>query len=280
MTIDLSKQVELENPDVFVDEANHSYVTMPMYSLIEYSDNYSNTSGSLQQFKRDEVPNNNTDLTTHNSQSFKYEAVLVGKTADPVNNTSSSVINTKIVVPLKYLSNLWRSLEMPLTNCRVHLKLIQIEQCILSSAGDSAKFKIKDAKLHVPIVNISTKNNVNRTKQLSDGFKRFVYWNNYQTIPSKVINDDINIYGLLSASFQGVKRLFIPPYDNTDDNEAGIKDNKKYFFPGAKFENYNVLIDGRKFYDQPTNDLIKRDKVMIILHVVYQIMHILKIIID
>ena len=65
------------------------------------SDNYSDTSGSLRQFKRDEVPADNADLTADNSQSFKYKAALVGKTADAVNNTNSSVKNTKIVVPLK-----------------------------------------------------------------------------------------------------------------------------------------------------------------------------------
>ena len=93
---------------------------MPMYNLIEYSDNYSDTSESLWQFKRDEVLNNNADLTADNSQLFKYEVTFVGKTADAVNNTNSSVKNTKIVVPLKYLSNFWRSLEMLLTNCKTY----------------------------------------------------------------------------------------------------------------------------------------------------------------
>ena len=65
--------------DIFVDEANHIYIAMPMYNLIEYSDNYSDTSGSLWQFKRDEVPAGNVDLTIDNSQSFKYKAVLVEK---------------------------------------------------------------------------------------------------------------------------------------------------------------------------------------------------------
>ena len=87
---------------------------MPMYNLIQYSDNYSDKSWSLWQFKRDEVPNNNANVTVDNSQSFKYKAALVEKTANVVNNTSSYVKNTKIFVPLKYLSNFWRSLEMPL----------------------------------------------------------------------------------------------------------------------------------------------------------------------
>ena len=109
--------------DVFVDEANHIYIAMPMYNLIEYSDNYSDTSGSLWQFKRDEVPANNADLTINNSQSFKYKAALLGKTADAVANTNSSVKEAKIAVPLKYLSNYWRSLEMSLINCKVYLEL-------------------------------------------------------------------------------------------------------------------------------------------------------------
>ena len=79
-----------------------------MNNLIEYSDNCSDTSGSLWQFKRDEVPANNADLAINNSQSFKYKAVLLGKTADVVNNPNSSVKETKIVVPLKYLCHFWR----------------------------------------------------------------------------------------------------------------------------------------------------------------------------
>ena len=87
--------------------------------MTEYSDNYSDTSGSLRQFKRDEVTDKNADLTINNSQSFKYKAALLGKTADAVNNTNSSVKEAKIVVPLKYLSNFWRSLEMSLNNCKL-----------------------------------------------------------------------------------------------------------------------------------------------------------------
>ena len=184
-------------------------------------------------------------MTINNSQSFKYKAALLGKTADAVNNTNSSVKEAKIVVPLKYLSNFWRSLEMPLINCKVHLELNWIEDCILSSAGDSAKFEITDAKLHVPIVTLSTKDSANLTKQLNEGFKRSVYWNSYETKPAKVIEQGKNLYELLNASFQGVKRLFVFAYFIVDcgNDDAGIKDNKKYFRPRRKINNYNVLID-------------------------------------
>ena len=89
--------------DIFVDEANHIYITIPMYNLIEYSDNYSDTLGSLWLFKRDEALVVNAELTVDNSQSFKYKAVLLGKTANH-NDGKSSVKNEKTVVPLKYLS--------------------------------------------------------------------------------------------------------------------------------------------------------------------------------
>ena len=131
--------------DIFVDEENHIYIAMPMYNLIEYSNNCSNTSGTLWQFKRDEVTDKDANLTIDNSQSFKYKAALLEKTANAVNNTNSSVKDVKIVVPLNYLSNFWRSLEMPLRNCKVYLELKWIKDCIFSSAVDSEKFAIADA---------------------------------------------------------------------------------------------------------------------------------------
>ena len=231
-----------------------------MYNFIEYSDNYSDTSGSLQQFKRDEVLADNDNLTIDNSQSFEYKAALIAKTVDAVAGTNSSVKDVKIVVPLKYLSNFWRSLEMPLINCKVYLELNWIEDCILSSAGDTAKFAITDAKLHVPIVTLSTKDSVNLTKQLNEGFKRSVYCNSYETKPAKLIEKGKNLYKLLNALFQGVRRLFVLAYviaRGTANDEADIKNNRKYFLPRGEIKNYNVLIDGRNFYDQPINDLIK-----------------------
>ena len=77
-------------------------------------------------------------MTVDNSQSFKYKASLVEKIKDYA-NPNSFVKNTKIVVSLKYLGNFWRLLEMPLINCKVHLELNWIEDCILSSTGNSAK---------------------------------------------------------------------------------------------------------------------------------------------
>ena len=119
---------------------------MPMYNLIEYSNNYSDTSKSLWQFKRDKIEGNN-DLTVDNQSSFKYQSNIIGNL-----ELAGKRNNIKIVVPLKYLSNFWRSLEMPLINCKVELSLGWYKKCILSSAGNSAAFAITDAKRYVPIV--------------------------------------------------------------------------------------------------------------------------------
>ena len=100
-----------------IDEASFINITMPMYNLIEYSDNYSYTSGSLWGFKRDEIVDN-ADVTNDNAPSFKYKASVIGNTWG--NGRKDGV---KIAVPLKYLSNFRRSLEIPLINCKVELSL-------------------------------------------------------------------------------------------------------------------------------------------------------------
>ena len=117
-----------------------------MYNLIEYSDNYSDTSGSLWQFKKDEIISNANVTNNNDAPSFKYKASIIGDTRD--NGTKNKV---KIAVLLKYLTNFWRSLEMPLINCKVELSLKWYERCLLTVAN-TATFKIIDAKLYVPIV--------------------------------------------------------------------------------------------------------------------------------
>ena len=100
-------RTEIKN--TFVDYANFLNITMPMYNLTEYSNNYSDTSGSLWDFKRDEIDNNADVTNDNNAPSFKYKANLIGNTE--ANGTKNGV---KIAVPLKYLSNFWRSLEISL----------------------------------------------------------------------------------------------------------------------------------------------------------------------
>ena len=112
----------LEINDEHVDTAENLDITMPMYNLIEYLDNYQDSSATLYQYKRDEPPEDDTvsDLTADNSSSFKYKISLLG---NPVLDGAVAKKSVKIVVPLKYLSNFFRSLEMPLINCKIKLNL-------------------------------------------------------------------------------------------------------------------------------------------------------------
>ena len=103
---------------------------MPMYNLFEYSDNYSDTSGGLWNFKRDEIDNRANVTNDNNTPSFKYKANLIGNAK--TNGTKKGV---KIAIPLKYLSNFWRSLEIPLINCKTKLSLKWNENCVLTSAA-------------------------------------------------------------------------------------------------------------------------------------------------
>ena len=237
--------------ETFVDDAQHINIAMPMYNLIEYSDNYSDSSGGLWQFKRDEIggDNNLTIDDNHlqnNSSLFKYKSSFI-----------TDKNGVKITVPLKYLSNFWRSLEMPLIKCKVELWLKWYENCTLSSAGTAAAFTITDTKLYVPVVTLKTKDNAKLSKLLNEGFKRSVYLNKYKII-SKGYAANENIRERLDASFQGVSKLFVIAYQRGDDNYVNEEAFNKYFLPKITIEKYNVEIDGRNFYDQAINDPIKQ----------------------
>ena len=208
---------------------------------------------------------NPLNVALDNSTSCKYKVSLLGKATDADGN-DRSLKNTKIVVPLKYLSNFFRSLEMPLINCKIHLDLNWNNNCVIYGAdtytgGDNANnrettFEITNTELYVPIVTLSTKHNVNLTKQLNEGFKRSVYWNEYK---SKIETKEADANSL-DAFFQWVNRLFVLAFDNTNngDNKVDRDSHRKYFLPRVDITNYNVLIDGRNFYDQPINDQITK----------------------
>ena len=213
----------------FVDFANFINIAM----LIEYSDNYSDTSGSLWCFKRDEVANNANVANNDNAPSFKYKANLIGDTE--ADGTKQRI---KVAILLKYLSNFWRSLEIPLINCKVEISLNWIENCVLTTAEvaanadttgvNSATFKITDVKLYLPVVTLSVGDNLKLTKQSDKGFKRSAYWKEYKVIDNKKVeitnaNDEEPMRELLSSSYQGVKILFALAYDNTaGDNHVSV----------------------------------------------------------
>ena len=130
--------------------------------MIEYSDNYSDTSGRLWQFKRGEQNMNNgnpANITKVDSTSFEYKSSILGNPA-----ANEVLRNAKIIVPLKYLLNFWRSLDMPLINCKIHLELNWTKDCVISSIIEATTLKITNTKLYVPIVTLTTKDSVSLTK--------------------------------------------------------------------------------------------------------------------
>ena len=247
----------LEIKDEHIDTAENLDILMPMYNLIEYSDNYQDSLATLYQYKRDEPPEVNAidDLTIDNSNSFKYKVSLLGNPLVADNIAKRSV---KVVVPLKYLSNFFRSLEMPLINCKIKLNLTWKKECALSTDADNAVFIINDTKMYVPVVTLSKEDNKDFIEQQNKGFQRSIYWNEYKT---KEINEnaDANVFKYinLDPSFQGVNRLFVTAY-NRVDGQPNRDDQRKYYLPRIDLNKYNVIIDGRNFYDNPIESDIEK----------------------
>ena len=122
-------------------------------------------------------------------------------------------------------------------------------------------FQITSTKLYVPVVTLSTEDNKNLIKQLNEGFKRSVYWNEYKSKTETKNLDANNVTRFpLDVSFQAVNRLFVLVFDNTENGDKKVKrdSHRKYFLPRVDITYYNVLIDGRNFYDQPISDQIKK----------------------
>ena len=247
--------------DEHVATAENLDIVMPMYNLIEYSDNYQDSSATLYQYKRDEPAEADpiAYLTADTSSSFKYKVNLLSNIAAANPNVARVArLNVKIVVPLKYLNNFFRSLEMPLINCKIKLNLTWKKECALSTDAGNAVFIINDTKLYVPDVTLSKEDNKGFIEQQNKGFQRSIYWNEYKT---KEQNEDAanNVFKYinLDPSFQGVNRLFVMAYlrggDNPDRNNR-----RKYYLPRSNLNKYNVIIDGRNFYDNPIEGDIEK----------------------
>ena len=247
----------LEINDEHIDTAENLDIVMRMYNLIEYSDNYQDSSATLYQYKRDEPPEANAidDLTVDNSNSFKYKVSLIGNPVVAGNIAKRSV---KVVVPLKYLSTFFRSLEMPLINCKIKLNLTWKKECVLSTDAGNAVFIINYTKMYVPVVTLSKEDKKGFIEQQNKGFQRSIYWNEYK---AKEINEnaDANVFKYinLDPSFQGVNRLFVTAY-NRVDGQPNRDDQRKYYLPRIDLNKYNVNTDGRNFYDNPIESDIEK----------------------
>ena len=234
---------------------------MPMYKLIEYSDNYSKRSGSLWQYCKEILAVNNdgsiTDFNEANTtDSFNFKAKITGHTATDNNNSNiAGKVNVEIMVPLKHFSNFWRTLETPLINCEVDLILDWSENCVIIStnvANQVLTFTITETNLYVPVVTLSTQDNAKLLAQLKLGFKRTVSWNKYLEKPELLARNQ-NLDHLIEPGFQGVNRLSVLAFENDEQRIS----KKIYYLPNVEIKDYNVMIDGQNFFDQP----VKNNKV-------------------
>ena len=178
-----------------------------------------------------------------------YDADKVGKN------------ETETVVPLKHLSNFWKSLNILLINCEVELILTWSKNCVLAdmtvraAQGDNPaivaptglEFKITDTKLYVPVVTLSKENDIKLLEKLKSGFKRTIKWNKYRS-QMTIQNNNNNLNYLIDPTLTNVNRLFILSFtrDNAGDKRDSFLD---YYVLDVEIKDFNVLIDGKCFFD-------------------------------
>ena len=244
--------------DVKIDNAEDLDVVMPMYNLLEYSKNYKKTTGSLWNYYRDQASNS---LST-NSESFKYKTSITENTYNIGVGEEEYVANkvgkneTEVVIPLKHLSNFWRSLNIPLINCEVELILTWPKNCILGDMTVSnnpptgLECQIKDTKFYVPVVTLSKENEIKLLEQLKTGFKRTIKWNKYRSQVT-IQNNNNNLNYLIDSTFTNVNRLFVLSFERIEENNIK-KDCRDlfshYYVPKVQIKDFNVLIDGKSFF--------------------------------
>ena len=206
-----------------VENAEDLDIVMPMYNLLKYSKNYEKTSGSLFNCYRDEpkehtigVGNNAINISIRNSKSFDYKTEIIGS-LDAGEDEKEDVT---IAIPLKYLGNFWRRLDIPLINCEIRLILSWYKECVLVgrafrgppaaviNSPTDAKFEITDCKLFAPVVTLSAETDNKLLEQLKSGFRRSIKWNKYiSQMSNKNKNNNLNY--LIDPTFSNVNRLFV-----------------------------------------------------------------------
>ena len=217
-------------------------------------------------YYRDE-PNSGVDgginYSIVGSKSFDYKANFI-----EAGVTQNSLIKNvvKIVVPLKYLSNFWKSLNIPLINCEVELILTWFKNCVLISKAtkeadydanpvvrkidnpENAIFQIRDTKLYVPVVTLSKENDTKLLEQLKTGFKRTIKWNKYR--PQMTIQpQNNNLNYLIDPTFTNINTFVLSfTTTNAGDDRDSFSD---YYVPDVEIKDFNVLIDGKGFFDLP-----------------------------
>ena len=256
-----------------IEDADDLDIVMPMYNLLEYSKNYRKTIGSLYNYYRDELNddanlNNFTSNNVVSSNAFKYKTKITGNTYNigageagyDANKTGTQKI--ELAIPLKYLGNFWRALNMPLISCEVSLELKWNKNCVITSLQEvqidagppavnatptGASLTINDCKLYIPVVTLSKDDEIKLLTNLKSGFTREIISNKYRSqMTTEAINNNLNI--LIDPTFTNVNRLFVLAYgQNNNDRQSFFR----FCLPNVMLKDYNVIIDKLAFFDLP-----------------------------
>ena len=253
-----------------IEDAEDLDIVMPMYNLLEYIKNYRKTIGLLYNYYRDELSddaddNNFDNIKVVNSNTIKYKNKITGNTYNVNAGTQGYDVNkngteeVELAIPLKYLGNFWRALNIPLISCEVSLELKWDKNCAKTSleqrdigggsrdnAPTGATLAINDCKLYVPAVTLSKDDKIKLLTNLKSGFKREIIWNRYRSqMTTEAVNNNLNI--LIDPTFTNVNRLFVLAYQNADDRQSF----SQFYLPKIMVKNYNVIIDQLAFFDLP-----------------------------
>ena len=246
---------------------------MPMYNLLEYSKSYRKTIGSVYNYYRDELTNDDNDnfanINVVNSEAFKYKIKITGNTynvdagVDDYDVNKNGTQKIELAIPLKYLGNLWRALTIPLISCEVSLELKWDKNCVITSleqrviaganppardnAPTGATLAITDCKLYVPVVTLSKEYEIKLLTNLKSGFKREIIWNKYRSqMTTEAANNNLNI--LVDPTFTNVNRLFVLAYGQNNNHRQSFS---RFYLPNVMVKDYNVIIDKLAFFDLP-----------------------------
>ena len=256
-----------------IEDANDLDIVIPMYNLLEYSKNYRKTIGSLYNYYRDELSddaddNNFDNIKVVHSNTFKYKNKIIVNTynvdagVDGYDVNKNSKQEIELAIPLKYLGNFWRALNIPLISCEVSLELKWVKNCVITSleqrqvdAGPpvvrdnsptGATLAINYCKLYIPVVPLSKDDEIKLLTNLKSGFTREIIWNKYRSqMTMEAINNNLNI--LIDPTFTNVNRLFVLAYQNVDDRQS----YDEFYLPKVMIKDYNVIIDKLAFFDLP-----------------------------
>ena len=250
-----------------IEDADDLDIVMSMYNLLEYSKNYRKTIGSLYNYYRDELSddaddNNFDNIKVVNSNTFKYKNKIIVNTyngnagADGYDVNKNGTQEVDLAIPLKYLGNFWRALNISLISCEVSLGLKWDKNCIITSleqrdigggnrdnAPTGATLAINDCKLYVPAVTLSKDYEIKLLTNLKSGFRREIIWNKYRSqMTTEAVNNNLNI--LIDPTFTNVIRLFVLAYQNADDRQSF----SQFYLPNGMVKDYNVNIDKLAFF--------------------------------